>query len=82
MGKNIIIFEKELSQEDEKKIKSNLRKIANSIDAIKEMGFNLYLSPNTLNVCDGDTHVGLHATPDRDVVVASMSVYGIDAGDW
>ena len=78
--KNRIFIQKELSDTDEKRIKKNLRKIGNALHDLKEMGYSQYLSPNSLNVCDGDTHPNDHA--DHSVVVASVTVYGIDAGDW
>ena len=40
----------------------------------------MYLTPNSLNVCDGDTHPNDQA--DQSVVVAAVTVYGIDGGDW
>ena len=78
--KNIITIEKDLSEEQEKRIKSNLRKIGNALQDLTEMGFEMYLSPNSFNVCDGDTHPNGNA--DHSVVVANLSVFNIDAGDW
>ena len=80
MGKHLIMFDKEVSPKKEKRIKSNLRKINNALIDLVDMNYNMYLTPNSLNVCDGDTHPGSHA--DRDVVVASIYVRGIDGGDW
>jgi len=82
MSKNIIIIEKEIDEITEKRIKSNLIKINNALIDLVDMGYNMYLSPNSLNVCDGDTHNGVYAKQDQSVVVASISVKGIDAGDW
>jgi len=82
VSKHIIHIEKELTKEDEKRIKTNLRKINNGLIDLKEMGYDMYLSPNSLNVCDGETHTGQNCNPDRDVVVASIYVTGVDAGDW
>ncbi|MGL4336352.1 MAG: hypothetical protein ACRCST_05605 [Turicibacter sp.] len=80
MGKNIIFIEKEIEYVIEKRIKSNLRKIGNALQDLEEMGYSMYLTPNSLNVCDGDTHPSTHQ--DQSVVVASLTVFNIDAGDW
>lgn len=78
--KNRIFINKELSTEDEKRIKTNLRKIGNALHDLREMGYNMYLSPNHLSVCDGDVHPD--GEVDRSVEVATLTVYGIDGGDW
>lgn len=78
--KNRVFIEKELDEETEKKIKKNLIKIGNALHELRGMGYEMYLSPNMLNVCDGDTHPNGHQ--DQSVVVASVFVSGIDAGDW
>lgn len=83
MRKNIISVEKDVDEATEKRIKSNLRKINNALMDLVDMGYNMYLSPNSLNVCDGDTHsMDRGAYADQSVVVASIYVRGIDGGDW
>jgi hypothetical protein len=82
MSKSIICIEKDIDKESEKRIKSNLRKINNALIDLVDMGYYMYLSPNSLNVCDGDTHVGGGEHRDYSVVVANLTVFGIDAGDW
>lgn len=82
MSKHLIFIEKEVSEEEEKRIKSNLRKINNALIDLVDMGYNMYLSPNNLNVCDGETHTEIGANQDQSVIVASVFVRGIDAGDW
>lgn len=82
MSRATIFIEKEVSQNDEKRIKKNLRKVRTAIDDLADMGYTMYLAPNSLNVCDGDTHKGKSAEADRGVVVASVYLEHIDAGDW
>lgn len=82
MARHLIFIEKELSIGDEKRIKSNLRKINNSLRDLVSMGYDMYLTPNSLNVCDEDTHIGLSCSRNDNSVVASIGVTGIDAGDW
>ena len=82
MKKHIITFDKEIDETKEKRIRTNLKKINNGMLDLTAMGYTLYLSPGSLNVCDGETHTGNDAHPDRDVIVASISLTGIDAGDW
>jgi hypothetical protein len=82
MTKSIISIEKDIDESTEKRIKSNLRKINNALTDLVDMGYNIYLSPNSLNVCDGDTHVGGGNHRDYSVVVANLTVMGVDAGDW
>lgn len=82
MRKPYVTFEKEVSEEDEKRIRKNLLKIRKGLDDLESMGYNMYLSPNNLSVCDGDTHKGINAVQDQSVVVANIFVTGIDGGDW
>ncbi len=82
MSKNIISIEKEIDDLTEKRIKSNLKKINIALKDLVDMGYNMYLAPNSLNVCDGETHKGNRCEADQSVVVASLFVSGIDAGDW
>lgn len=80
--KHLIFIEKEISIEREKRIKSNLRKINNALIDLVDMGYDMYLAPNMLNVCDEETHTGKNCERNDNSVVASISVRGIDAGDW
>ena len=82
MKKHIISIEKDIPQEIEKRIKSNLRKINNSLIDLVDMGYDIYLAPNMLNVCDEETHTGRYLDRNYNCVVASCFVRGIDAGDW
>lgn len=77
MSKAIISFEKEC---DEKRVAKNLRKIHSALEDLNSMGYNMYLSPSNLDVCDGPTHI--RAVANQDVVVASLHVQHIDGGDW
>lgn len=84
MNKPNIAIEKDISPDDEKRIKRNLKKIYSAIEDLNKMNYNLYLSANYLNVCDGETHYGSGAFPDQSVVVASLAkgYLKIDGGDW
>ena len=72
-----------MSNEDEKKIKSNLRKINNAMHSISDMGYGLYFDSGGLNVCDADTH-DENCMANRDVVVIRLCIAGVkwDHGDW
>lgn len=84
MNKPNITIEKDISLDDEKRIKKNLKKIYSAIEDLNEMNYNLYLSADSLNICDGETHYGSCAFPDQSVVVASLAkgYLKIDSGDW
>lgn len=79
--KNSIFIEKQIPLEVENRIKKNLRKINNSLIDLTEMGYTMYLTPNNLHVCDGMSH-NEKAEADQSVIVASILVFNIDAGDW
>jgi hypothetical protein len=59
MSRHIISVEREVTEKEEKRIKSNLRKINNALIDLVDMGYSMYLSSNSLNVCDGETHTGI-----------------------
>lgn len=73
---------KEIPEEVYKKLIKNLKSIRRALSNIKDLGYSTYLSPGMLHVCDGDTHVGSNSVGDYSVVVTSIDVCNIDAGDW
>lgn len=77
-----VLFERDLEPEVEKKIKSIAARITKSLNDIKKLGYDSYLSPNHWNIMDGDTHSGQSCAPQHQNIVASFYVTGIDAGDW
>lgn len=41
-----------------------------------------YLACNTLNLCNGETHVGVWAHPNYEVIEDSVILEHADGGDW
>lgn len=84
MIKPQVIFEKDISLDNEKQIKKNLNKIYSAIRDINEMNYSVYITPDSINICDGDTHHGNGTLPDETVVVASLAkaYLRLDCGDW
>ena len=70
-----------LPEEVVKKLKSierRQKKIANEID---ELGYDVYLSSDNINIMDGDTHSD-KGFPLHENVVWNIRLYGWSGGDW
>lgn len=70
---------------DEKKILSALNRAKKAIEEISDLGYEIYLaehgSLNVMNVKDSGGYKH-QLDYDSDMVVANVSISGIDAGAW
>ena len=75
-----------IREEDEKKIKSALNRIKKAIEEINDMGYQMYMAEhgsfNVMNV-EGAGGYGKNSLDfTHDMVVANVTVSGIDGGAW
>lgn len=70
-----------LTPEQIKKLKSIEKRIKKCNEEIQQMGFNVYLACNTVNIMDGDSH-GKNHEPLHENVRHHFMLKGWDGGDW
>lgn len=75
-----------IREEDEKKIKSALNRIKKAIDEINDMGYQMYMAEhgsfNVMNVEGAGGYAKNSLDFTHDMVVANVTVSGIDGGAW
>lgn len=74
-----------INKSDEKILLQSLNKIKNAIDKINSLGYEMYMAEhgsfNVMNI-EGAGGYKHHLDFTSDMVVASVSVEGIDGGAW
>jgi hypothetical protein len=71
-----------LTPEQIKKLKSIERRMKVCNQEIWDMGFNVYLANDMVNIMDGDSHSGIGEQPQYQNVRHSFTLKGWTGGDW
>lgn len=72
-----------LTEKEVKKLRSIERRLLKISKEIFNMGFNVYLSPGSINIMNGSSHHNDSTqSPARENIRHSVDVMGWDGGDW